>query len=226
MAKVGRRQPAARSAGEGGVRRGFPPTEKGVVSLPRKRVWRIAKRFATPPRGGSAPHPRNAGSRCAFLPGGRDAGACPRGDSLSARTTQGSGGAKRRGRGCGEGFPSHGKGCGESRSDSPHLPEGVAPRIRGMQGAGVLSYRVGAMPELALGEIPFRRGQRRGLAARSAGGGGVGRGFPSPQKRVWRIAKRFATPPRGVSAPHPKNAGSGCPFVPGGAMRGACPSGS
>ena len=103
----------------------------------------------------------------------------------------------------------------------------LAPRIRRMQGAGVLFRRVarcrGACPS---GRFPSRRGLNAEIWRRGAPPGrGVGRGFPSPQERVGRIAKRFSTPPRGVSAPHPKNAGSRCAFSPGGAMPGCLPLG-
>ena len=102
----------------------------------------------------------------------------------------------------------------------------LAPRIQRMQGAGVLFRRVARSGCLPLGEIPSRRGLNAEIWRRGAPPGrGVGRGFPSPRERVGRIAKRFSTPPRGVSAPHPKDAGSRCAFSPGGAMRGACPSG-
>ena len=82
-----------------GVGRGFPS--------PRERVGRIAKRFSTPPRGVSAPHPKNAGSRCAFSPGGAMPGCLPLGEiPLPARTQCRDLAARSAaGEGCGEGFP-------------------------------------------------------------------------------------------------------------------------
>ncbi len=156
-------------------------------------------------------------------------GACPSGRfPPGADSMQRSGGAERRRGGVWGGVsPPHGKGWGESRSDSRRRPEGLAPRIRRMQGAGVLFRRVarcrGACPS---GRFPSRRGLNAEIWRRGAPPGrGVGRGFPSPRERVGRIAKRFSTPPRGVSAPHPKNAGSRCAFSPGGAMPGCLPLG-
>ena len=115
---------------------------------------------------------------------------------------------------------------GRSRRSPGFHQRLLAPRIRRMQGAGVLFRRVARCRVLApRGDSLPARTQCRDPAARSAAGEGRGEGFPSPRERVGRIAKRFSTPPRGVSAPHPKNAGSRCAFSPGGAMRGACPSG-
>ena len=164
-----------------------------------------------------------------FFAGWRDAGCLPLGEIPSRRGLNAE--IWRRGappgRGVGRGFPSPRESWGESRSDSRRRPEGLAPRIRRMQGAGVLFRRVarcrGACPS---GRFPSRRGLNAEIWRRGAPPGrGVGRGFPSPRERVGRIAKRFSTPPRGVSAPHPKNAGSRCAFSPGGAMPGCLPLG-
>ena len=204
-----------------GVGRGFPS--------PRERVGRIAKRFSTPPRGVSAPHPKNAGSRCAFSPGGAMRGACPSGRFPSRRGLNAE--IWRRGappgRGVGRGFPSPRERVGRIAKRFSTPPRGLAPRIRRMQGAGVLFRRVarcrGACPS---GRFPSRRGLNAEIWRRGAPPGrGVGKGFPSPRERVGRIAKRFSTPPRGVSAPHAKNAGSRCAFSPGGAMPGCLPLG-
>ena len=135
---------------------------------PHRENWPLSALTRVPPKAVSAPHPKNAGSRCAFSPGGAMPGACPSGRfPPGADSMQRSGGAERRRGGVWGGVsPPHGKGWGESRSDSRRRPEGLAPRIRRMQGAGVLFRRVARC-----------RGACRD-PARSAAGEGCGEGFP------------------------------------------------
>ncbi len=135
-------------------------------------------------------------------------------------------GAERRGRRCAKGFPSHGKGCGESRSDSPHRPEGVAPRIRGMQGAGVLSYRVGATRGACpSGRFPFGA-DNAGVWRREAPGEGVWGGV-SPPHRKGCGESRSDSPhrPEGLAPRIRGMQGAGVLSYRVGATRGACPSG-
>ena len=195
---------------------------------PHRENWPLSALTRVPPKAVSAPHPKNAGSRCAFRRVARCGVLAPRGDSLPARPQCRDLAARSAaGEGCGEGFPlPTGKGGENREAILDAAPGGKRPASEECreQVCFFAEWRdAGCLP---LGEIPSRRGLNAEIWRRGAPPGrGVGRGFPSPQERVGRIAKRFSTPPRGGSAPHPKNAGSRCAFSPGGAMRGACPSG-
>ena len=192
---------------------------------PHRENWPLSALTRVPPKAVSAPHPKNAGSRCAFSPSGAMGSMlAPRGDSLPARPQCRDLAARSAaGEGCGEGFPlPTGKG-GENREAILDAAPGGKPHPKN---AGALCFsRVARCGVLAPrgDSLPARPHARSGGAERRRGG--VWGGVSPPGRRVGRIAKRFSTPPRGGSAPHPKNAGSRCAFSPGGAMRGACPSG-
>ena len=109
-------------------------------------------------------------------------------------------GAERRGGGVWGGVsPPREKGQRGSRSDPRCHPVWEAPRPRKrLRRDSRRGNSAGCFPH-GLNNGAFSTGCSRRGAPR---GRGVGRGFPSPRKKMARIAQRSAPSPRGGSAPH------------------------